>query len=49
MESKMESKKESKSFRVEEDSKLESLSLLGSDWGDGARGQYMYIYICVYI
>ena len=33
----------------EEESKLRNSSLLGSDWGDGARGQYIYIYIYIYI
>ena len=35
---------------TEEASKLESLIVLGYDWGDEARGQYIYIYIhtCVY-
>ena len=34
---------------IEEDSKLEISSLLGSDWGDGARGQYIYMYIRIHI
>ena len=41
---------------TEEASKLESLSVLGYDWGDEARGQYIYmyyiyiyyIYICIF-
>ena len=32
----------------EEDSKLENSSIVDSDWGDEARGQY-YIILCVYI
>ena len=34
---------------TEEASKLESLSVLGYDWGDEARGQYIYIYIYIYV
>ena len=33
---------------LEEVSKLVNSSLLGSDWGDEARGQYIYIYIYIY-